>query len=124
MDENHEKPTTMMEDIAIPIAMFAMIFGCVYVAVTSKHRQRMALIEKGMDPSLIGGSHRDIYRSLRLGLLAVGIGVGLFLGRFLDRAMFAGAGEDTPIAYFITTLLCGGVALLAYHFLVRNKQQG
>jgi len=38
------------EDIIIPITFFAMIFGIVYVVVTARHRQRMALIEKGMDP--------------------------------------------------------------------------
>ncbi len=118
------KQKTMSQDFIVPVAMFAMIFGCVYIGVTSKHRQRMALIEKGMDPKLLF----EKYRSLRNGMLMAGIGVGLFFGYLMDRSMpqsgIDGDMGDTPLPYFIMTLLCGGAALIGHHFLVRNKQEG
>lgn len=112
----------MNAEFLIPIACFAMIFGIVYVSVTSRHRQRMAMIEKGMDPSMIGGKPEP-FRSLRNGMFLVAIGLGLLLGHALDSAMFPPE-DDQPTAYFIMIMLCGGISLIAYHLMVRNKQQG
>ena len=28
---------------------------------------------------------------------------------------------DNPVPYFLGILICGGVALIAHHFIVRNK---
>ena len=41
-----------MEEILVPIALFAMIFGIVYVGASTRHKQVMAMIEKGADPAL------------------------------------------------------------------------
>ena len=38
--------------ILVPLGLFAMIFGIVYLLVTSRNRERMALIERGADPTL------------------------------------------------------------------------
>ena len=38
--------------ILVPLGLFAMIFGIVYLGVTSRNRERMALIERGADPAL------------------------------------------------------------------------
>jgi hypothetical protein len=113
----------MNAEFLIPIALFAMIFGVVYISVTSKHRQRMALIEKGMDPKLLF----EKFRNLRNGMLMMGIGLGLFFGYLIDVNM-SGPGlngdiGDTPLPYGMMILLCGGAALIGHHFLVRDKQE-
>lgn len=113
-----------LQEILVPISLFAMIFGCVYIGVTSKHRQRMALIEKGMDPKLLF----EKFRNLRNGMLMMGIGLGLFFGYLIDMNT-AGSGTngdigDTPLPYAMMILLCGGAALIGHHFLVRDKQEG
>jgi hypothetical protein len=112
----------MNAEFLIPVACFATIFGMVYISVASRHRQRMAMIEKGMDPTLIGG-RPEPYRSLRNGMFLVAIGLGLLFGHMLDQAMFAPE-DDQPTAYFIMIMLCGGSSLILYHLMVRNKQQG
>ncbi|HMC97431.1 MAG TPA: DUF6249 domain-containing protein [Flavobacteriales bacterium] len=112
----------MLEDILIPISFFAMSFGIVYLIVTSRHRQRMALIEKGMDPNLIKSNFWVL-----AGFIAIGTGIGLMFGYLLDQIWYAHAPEgdnDHPLPYFIMVLLCGGLALVAHHFIVRRKQQG
>ncbi len=38
-------------EIIIPLAAFAMIFGIVYLGVTSHHRKEIAMIEAGMNPN-------------------------------------------------------------------------
>lgn len=111
----------------VPIAMFAMVFGIVYVVSTSKHRQRMAMIDKGMDLGML--KEKEVpFRTLRNGLVLVAAGVGLFLGYLLDTHM-AGYGVDgdmgdTPLPYFMMVILCVGIALIAHHFIVSRKQQG
>lgn len=42
--------STPATEVLLPTALFAMIFGIVYVVTTARHRQRMAMIDKGMDP--------------------------------------------------------------------------
>lgn len=111
-------------DFLVPVALFAMIFGIVYISVTSKHRQRMALIEKGMDPKLLF----EKYRNLRNGMLMMGVGLGLFFGYLIDVNM-SGPGTDgdmgdTPLPYGMMVLLCGGAALIGHHFLVRDRAEG
>lgn len=114
-------------EFLIPIALFAMIFGIIYISVTAKHRQRMAMIDKGMDPGNLN-ERATPFKDLRNGLFLVGVGLGLFFGYLMDLNMphngMDGDMGDTPLPYFIMVSLFGGAALVAHHLLVRRKQQG
>lgn len=85
-----------------------MIFGIVYIIVTARNRERMALIEKGADPKLFesvkGSSKGGI---LRWGLLLVGVGLGIFLATLL-----VDAGMNEPASYFGMICMFGGAGLL------------
>lgn len=92
------------------ISFFAATFGVLYVAVSARHRERMAMIEKGVDAaSLIS------YTGLRLGYMSVGAGAGLGLGWFADSIIHRGTDNDNPAAYFIGILVCSGLALIMAH---------
>ena len=118
----------MNEEILIPITMFAAAFGVIYIIVTSRHRQRMALIEKGLTPAdfaTAGPNGRG--RSLKYGLLMVGLGLGVLLGYALSWVMPAHPSEydpdpDNPVPYFFSILFCGGAALIADH-LISSKRK-
>lgn len=118
--------TMFLEEVLIPIALFATIFGIVYITVTSRHRQRMAMIEKGMDLGDLKDKEVP-FRNLRNGLFMMAVGLGLFLGYLMDTQMvgFGPDGDmgDTPLPYFIMVLLCGGLALVAHHIIVSRKQK-
>jgi hypothetical protein len=113
-------------EIILPLAFFAMVFGIIYIVTTARHRQRMAMIEKGMDPGL--GDREVPLRALRNGLFMIGVGIGLFFGYLMDVNMPSSGTDgdmgDTPLPYFIMVLLFGGLALVLHHFIVRRKQQG
>src|SRR5471030_2718050 len=72
--------------ILIPISMFTMVFGIVYL----RNRERMAMIERGMDPRL-NKPKKSGYNTYTLtwGLLLIGAGFGLFLAYVLDHTLFA-----------------------------------
>ena len=55
------------QEIIIPLAAFAMVFGIVYLAITSTNRKELAMIEAGMNPNKSEKRHSKI----RFGLLAI-----------------------------------------------------
>jgi|EP01037_Dinobryon_pediforme_P007515 hypothetical protein len=96
--------------ILVPIAMFAMIFGIVYLS----KRERMAMIERGMDPRRYKPQSAP-FQNLKWGLLLIGAGVGLFLAYVLDHTAFAKLSEmrddaNVPI-YFALIAIFGGLGL-------------
>ncbi len=112
----------MGPEVIVPVAMFAVIFGCVYLGVTAKHKQRMAMIEKGMDPSLF--KERTVpMRGLRNGMVLLAVGIGLMLGRVAEPMFHRSPDEDNPLPYFVCVLVCAGLALITHHFIVRKEQQ-
>jgi hypothetical protein len=94
--------------ILVPISMFAMIFGIVYLS----KRERLAMIERGMDPRLnkpkTSGYNTFI---LTWGLLLIGAGIGLFLAYMLDYFVFVRSTEDNPAIYFALIAIFGGAGL-------------
>lgn len=119
----------MFDSPVLPlVALCAMVFGIVYINVTARHRQRMAMIAKGMDPGGLG-PRRDQQMGLAFGLLMLGVGLGLFLGHLLAHVMPPAPNAydphpANPLPYFIMVLLCGGGALVAHHFIIRGGNKG
>jgi hypothetical protein len=96
--------------ILVPIGMFAMIFGIVYLS----KRERMAMIERGMDPRRYK-SQSAPFQNLKWGLLLIGAGAGLFLAYVFDHTLFnnmRGPDEDGNVAiYFALIAIFGGAGL-------------
>jgi hypothetical protein len=95
--------------ILVPISMFTMVFGIVYL----RNRERMAMIERGMDPRL-NKPKSSGYNTIALtwGLLLIGAGVGLFLAYLLDHTVFKTFNtEDNPAIYFALIAIFGGAGL-------------
>ncbi len=101
----------------IPIAFFLTAFGIVYMVISTRHRERMTLIEYGVDAELIRPK-KGKHSTLKRGLLALGISFGLAIGYLLDTWL---SGE--PVVYFICTLFTGGLSLIGSHFLERSLEQ-
>ena len=96
-----------MVEIIVPVAVFTMIFGIVYVVVTARNRERMALIEKGADPKFFESQKTTSGKGiLKWGLLTVGVGLGIFLAQLLFEA---GMGKA---AYPALIFIFGGAGLL------------
>jgi hypothetical protein len=97
--------------ILVPTALFAMIFGIVYLT----KKERMAMIERGMDPRRYKPQTAP-FQTLKWGLLMIGCGFGLFLAFLLDHTLFARTGdmyEDANVAiYFALIAMFGGLGLL------------
>ncbi len=111
---------TPAAEVLVPLIVFASIFGVLYVAISAQHKQRMAMIEKGVSPNdLI--AKKDPNRSLKFGLLGLGVGLGLLLGYMLGTYVMVENG-DNPLPYLIMVSICGGAALLTHYWIVRKKE--
>lgn len=103
-------------EIIVPVALFATIFGIVWIGVSARNKERLALIEKGMDASIfkIEGQTHWRYGALKFGLLALGIGIGLVVANILD----VNGIMDDEVAYFAMIFIFGGLGLLSYYKLM------
>jgi len=94
----------MMTGIIVSLGFFAMVFGAVYLW----RRERMAMIERGMNPRI------DLpkpHTNLKWGLLLIGAGVGLFLAYLLDRTVFSHTEDENVAIYFALIAIFGGLGL-------------
>jgi hypothetical protein len=91
--------------ILVPIAMFAMIFGVIYL----RTRQNLAMIEKGMNPKEFANRPAP-YLNLKWGLLLVGSGIGLALAYVLTQYVLHDT--DDPALWFAFIAIGGGLGLI------------
>jgi hypothetical protein len=99
---------------------FATAFGIVYIIFSTRHRERMNMIDKGMDPQLVKPTP-DPLRSMRNGLVLLGIGLGLVAGwLFHQHAM--DPSMDTPLPYLAGPAIFAGIALIIFYRGFGGKQ--
>lgn len=109
----------MAEDIIVPIAAFALAFGIVYIVFSTRHRERMNMIEKGIDPkTFVKPPSQNRGALVKWGLLLVGLGLGFFVGNLFDTYTTM---EEGP-AYFGSVILFGGLGLVLAYLLTKKKE--
>lgn len=94
------------------LIIFGTLFGIVYVAVSSRTRVRLALIEKGSEASIFNSKTSRKSNVLPLilvniSLLLVSIGIGIFLAAILSQSFNVREG----IAYPGTIFTVAGIGL-------------
>jgi len=103
----------MNSEFLIPISFFAMVYGIIYLFIRKK--ERLTLIEKGAKASIFESSKNEP-ASLKWGLLLIGIGVGVLLGKVL--ATYTSLDEEP--AFFSMICLFGGIGLIVFHVMARK----
>ncbi len=105
----------------VPITLFIGIFTMLIFLRKYENEERMAMIEKGINPHGLnpGGTKSRLNPSgtLRFALLAIGAGIGLLVGNVLENMMRFEEG----IAYIAMVLVFGGLGLLA-SYVIQLKQ--
>jgi hypothetical protein len=105
-----------MNGVIIALGAFAGIFGIIYVFFVTRHRERIALIEKGVDASIFGGKAFTSYITLKFGMLFVGVGLGILVGNLLESQY----NFDKGVAYLSMVFLLGGISLILNFFIERK----
>jgi F0F1-type ATP synthase membrane subunit c/vacuolar-type H+-ATPase subunit K len=114
-----------METLIAFIALFATVFGIMYVHYTTRNKERLALIEKGADASLFntGKEGKSIISwgkfTLKIGMLLIGIGLGIIAGAILDSAAVF---PSEAAGYFSMVLIFGGLSLVLFYLIDRKSK--
>jgi hypothetical protein len=103
--------------IMIPIVAIIGFFTMIIYLRRFENTERMAMIEKGVDPALFTKRQRGSTSGpLRASLLFIGAGLGLLIAYFLDRAFYM-----EEVAYFSMLFVFGGLGL-GGAYLVEEKK--
>lgn len=114
----NERVIGVMIPIIISLGLFALIFGIIYL----RSREKMAMIERGMNPGIDMGKPVSRNYVLTWGLLLIGAGVGLFLAYILDSTLyFAKDNDGNPAIYFSLIAIFGGAGLFC-SYLIEKKE--
>lgn len=110
----------MQGSILIPLIIFSAIFGVAYVYLTTRNKERLALIEKGADASLFNTGKKNGIGMiiLNLALLAIGIGIGIMVGAGLEQG-----GMDGDVAFPASIFIFGGLGLVTSFFVNRKLEK-
>ena len=103
-----------------PILIMTIIFGgivaIVYLSIRKK--ERMAMMEKGVDASVFFTPKKKNSYALKYGLLLIGAALGILIGNILattEAFMY-----EKEAAYFSMIFLFGGLALVIYYFMAKK----
>lgn len=103
--------------IMIPIVAIVGAFTMIVYLRRFENTERMAMIEKGVDPSLFTKRQRsNSSGTLRASLLLIGAGLGLLIAYFLDRAY-----DMEQVGYFSMIFVFGGLGLGAAYLVEEKK---
>ncbi len=109
----------------IPIFFFicvAIIWGA---HIVSRHRERMTIIEKGLNPEELKTLYANNWRfaasplsSLKWGILLVMVGAGLMIGLWLQETYYVSGGIVPGLM-----AVAGGLGLVIFYFIAPKKPQ-
>lgn len=108
-----------VEILGVMIPMIAIVGAVITIIYLRRYEnaERMAMIEKGVDPSLFAKKSRSASGPLRAGLLLIGAGTGLLLGSILSNVF----DMERPVAYFSMILFFGGLGLIGAYVIEEKK---
>jgi len=98
------------------VGFFSTMIYWVHMFYTSRHRERMALLESGQDPAIFSKVSRP-ERILKFGILLFSVGAGILFGYLLDEM-----GMESDPAYFSMIFLFGGAGLISYYTIYLRKK--
>lgn len=113
-----------MEEALVLLIIFGTIFGLGYLHYSTRHKERLALIEKGVDASIFVRGKREhaapVWKILilNIALLLMGVGIGIFIASILHYNL----GVEEEVAYPGTIFLMAGIGLFTGFKLTLNLE--
>ncbi|MPR34758.1 hypothetical protein GBK04_15695 [Cytophagaceae bacterium SJW1-29] len=108
-----------LKHIIISVSAFAGIFGIVYVFMMTRYKERMAMIERKVDASLLDSTRKSLSPTLKFGMLFVGIAIGIIVASALNRWYSLSMGMSLLAMVF----LFGGISLILNFIIERRLEK-
>ncbi len=111
-----------MEDFFIVLVIFATFFGILYMHFSTRHKERIALIDKGADASMFNTGKKIYWGNFALstGMFLIGAGLGVLVAAILVATTVIMEGVAYPSMIFVFA----GSGLVLYFFLARKLKKG
>lgn len=105
-----------------PIFVLAIIFGAIVVIVylSLRKKERMAMLDRGVDASVFLVPQKKGSQALKYGTLLIGVALGILLGKLLATTEAFMYEEEA--AYFSMIFLFGGISLVISYFLEKKMK--
>lgn len=113
----------MDETILIPIFLFGSIAAILWKYFDTRHKERMSIIEKGLVKEDLkylytrGVWKSNPYSSLKWGMLAAFIGLGILVSAFVGQMMWGHEDQITAGIIFLS----GGLGLVTFYLIAKKK---
>jgi len=113
----------MEPEIIIPIFLFGGTAAVLWKFFDTRHKERMTIIEKGLVNEDLkhlysrGAWKTNPYSSLKYGMLAAFIGVGILVSAFLSSMFYAQEEQITAGIIF----LFGGLGLVMFYTIAKKR---
>jgi hypothetical protein len=106
-----------------PVLVLAIIFGSILgiIYLGIRRKERMAMMEKGVDASMFLTPRKKSTLSLKYGLLLIGVALGILIGKLLATTEAFRFEEEA--AYFSMIFLFGGMALIIHYFMDKKMTE-
>lgn len=110
-----------MEGVLVVMSICVVIFGISYLHYSTRHKERISLIEKGIDASIFFSPKTPrttpVWKIviLNLALILMGVGFGILIGNIMEKLTVMGDAAY-PAAIFLTS----GLGLLIGYFLTKD----
>ena len=109
-----------MQEVFMALVIFGGFFGAYYIYITARHKERMALIEKGADASLFKKPYSIKPTTvLKWGMFFAGLAIGAFFGNLIAEYT---ALEDV-VSYISMILLFGGLSLVLFYMVDKKIEK-
>jgi hypothetical protein len=110
-------------EFLIPISIFLGLFVTILGIRYLQNQENMLMIRNGMDPG-IRRPKGPTFTALKIGLLLIGAGLGLFIAFVLDNTIlnFNERG-DFPAIYFALIAVFGGIGLFISHLIEMKESK-
>ena len=107
-----------MEGLFVPIGFFLAIFAILYVYWTTRTKERLALVEKGMDAGIFKTDPvRKRMDLVKWGIFLIALAAGVVTGFALSRVI------NEVVAFFTMILLCGGIGLIVAYAVISKLEK-
>lgn len=100
------------------LTMVILIISLVYIVTTTRHKEKMAILEKGLDPNEYLND-RFLPNALRIGMIFLGIGFGFLIAFLVDE--FILITNDNPAIYPGIILVFGGISQIWFYKIYKKK---
>ncbi len=106
----------IFRDFLVTLIIVSAIFGIIYTYYITRHRERMTMMDKGIDLLELSSRTTKHWATLKYGMLLVGFAIGILMGNILSTKYEL----ENVVSYSSMTFLSGGISLII-HFLIEKK---